>query len=567
MRRRLPILLLGAGLLGCSGDELGPRVPAEVTVTPAAPQVHVGGTLQLTAAVLDATGQELAGEAVTFQSSDPAILTVDDGGLLTSVGGTGSSTITAASGGISAEVVAEAVLPPSAIVVQPRSLDLDTGEQVTLAFTVTDEAGRPVSGTGTAFGSSNPSVVRVEAPGGSDASVLVTGLDVGTGAVTLTRGSLMAEVPVTVAQHATSAVITPSSIVFPSTTGTQQTTAALLDRTGDPMEAPAGFTWASSDAGVAAVGPTGLVTALGPGSAVITATTDTFTARLGVFVGTPPAGELLARVPFAGASGVAVTPEGRYVVTGDSIYASGALPEFTLTLGTFLSGPLPDVDVNAGAATAYVLRQSGGTGPRAFIVSLDDAFGPNLVRLGPGLPTSIAVSPDNTRLLVGRSDGFEMRSLGFPQMLGAVTTGAIGKVTHHPSRPFFYASGVDGVIEIEALSGRITRRLRAGSVAHAVSPDGARLYTVNRGDGIGVWDLDTGARGPRLGDVGGTDLIVSPDGRFLYVLDGPRLYIVDRESGALLREVELGGVARSVEMAGDGTALITNADGWVDFIR
>ena len=220
MRRRLPILLLGAGLLGCRGDELGPRVPAEVTVTPAAPQVHVGGTLQLTAAVLDATGQELAGEAVTFQSSDPAILTVDDGGLLTSVGGTGSSTITAASGGISAEVVAEAVLPPSAIVVQPRSLDLDTGEQVTLAFTVTDEAVRPVSGTGTAFGSSNPSVVRVEAPGGSDASVLVTGLDVGTGAVTLTRGSLMAEVPVTVAQHATSAVITPSSIVFPSTTGT-----------------------------------------------------------------------------------------------------------------------------------------------------------------------------------------------------------------------------------------------------------------------------------------------------------------------------------------------------------
>ena len=76
------------------------------------------------------------------------------------------------------------------------------------------------------------------------------------------------------------------------------------------------------------------------------------------------------------------------------------------------------------------------------------------------------------------------------------------------------------------------------------------------------------------GDVGGTDLVVSPDGRFLYVIlgsdqipDGSRLYIVDRASGALLREVVLGGLARRIEMSGDGTAVITNEAGWVDFVR
>jgi hypothetical protein len=40
--------------------------------------------------------------------------------------------------------------------------------------------------------------------------------------------------------------------------------------------------------------------------------------------------------------------------------------------------------------------------------------------------------------------------------------------------------------------------------------------------------------------------------------------------GALLRDVVLGGVARRVEMSGDGTAVITNqgeGDGWVDFVR
>ena len=128
--------------------------------------------------------------------------------------------------------------------------------------------------------------------------------------------------------------------------------------------------------------------------------------------------------------------------------------------------------------------------------------------------------------------------------------------------------------EIEATSGLLTRRFRAGAVSHAVGPDGTRLYTINPEDGIGVWDLDTGARGPRLGAAGGTDLVVSPDGRFLYVIfgsdqvpDGSRLYIVDRASGALLREVVLGGLARRIEMSGDGTAVITNEAGWVDFVH
>jgi uncharacterized protein YjdB len=571
---RLPLLLIAAALLACSGDDLGPRVPAEVAVTPAAPLVPVGGTLQLTATVLDATGAEMPGEAVTFRSSDATVLTVNGAGLLTSVGSTGSSTITAASGAISAEIEAEAVLPPSAIVVLPRALDLDTGEDATLSFTVTDQNAAPIHDPAVVIEGSNASVMRVETGAAGEGSVLVTGLDAGTATVTLTVGALAAQVPVTVAQHPASAAIAPSSLVFPSVTGAQQATAALLDRTGDAMDAPAGFTWASSDEAVAVVDPTGLVTPVAPGSAVITATTDTFTARLGVFIGTPPAGELLARLPFASARGLAVTHDGHYFVTGADRYAFGALPDFALSPAQVLDGQLPDVDVNAGAAAAYVLRQSGGSGPAVFMAGLDDGAPATSSPLSSGLPTAIAVSPDNTRLLIGRADGFEARAMPIWGTLGVTTVGAIDKVTHHPTRPFFYASGAGGVFEIEATSGLLTRRFRAGAVSHAVGPDGTRLYTVNPEDGIGVWDLDTGARGPRLGAVGGTDLVVSPDGRFLYVIfgsdqvpDGSRLYIVDRASGALLREVVLGGLARRIEMSGDGTAVITNEAGWVDFVH
>jgi uncharacterized protein YjdB len=575
---RLPRLLVAAGLLACSGNDLGPRIPAAVVVTPATPRVFVGSTLQLTAAVVDASGQEIPGEAVTFRSSEVTVLTVDDAGLLTSVGSTGTSLITAASGDLTAEVEAEVVWPPSAVVVNPRTLDLDTGEQVALFFTVTDQNGEPVPNAGTAFEGSNPSIVRVAAADGSDEFVLVTGLEVGGATVTLSSGSITAEVPVTVAQHPPAAGITPSRLVFTSSSGSQQVTAALLDRTGDEMEPPEPFTWSSSDGGVAAVGPTGMVTILGTGSAVITATTDTFTARLGVFVGTPPAAEMLARVPFTGANGLAVTADGRYFITGLQSYAAGALPDFAFSPERVFNGPLPDVAVSDDGTSAYIVRQSGGTvGAAVFIVGLTEDSPSDVLPVSPALPSAVAVSPDDSRLIIGNADGFEARRLPEKAQLGATTVGPIDKVTPHPSRPFFYASGANGVFEIDAESGQLARRFRSGPVSHAVSPDGTRLYTVNPGGGIGVWNLETGAEERGLGTVSGTDLVVSPDGRFLYVIygsdhivGGSRLYIVDRASGALLREVVLGGVARRVEMSGDGTAVITNqgeGDGWVDFVR
>jgi DNA-binding beta-propeller fold protein YncE len=112
-----------------------------------------------------------------------------------------------------------------------------------------------------------------------------------------------------------------------------------------------------------------------------------------------------------------------------------------------------------------------------------------------------------------------------------------------------------------------------------VSPDGTRLYAVSFVSGVRVWNLETGARERTLPDVAaGTDLAISPDGRFLYVLRGGfdfenRLYIVDVGSGALVREVTLGGLARRIALSLDGIAIISNensvgdAPGWVDFVR
>jgi hypothetical protein len=81
-----------------------------VAVTPASVSLAVGGTQQLTAAPKDASGNVLAGRAVTWASSAPGVASVSGAGLVTAVAA-GTATITATSDGKSG-TAAVTVNPP-----------------------------------------------------------------------------------------------------------------------------------------------------------------------------------------------------------------------------------------------------------------------------------------------------------------------------------------------------------------------------------------------------------------------------------------------------------------------
>lgn len=194
MRRRACVDLLAlaaAALLACDGQ--GPRTPAHIVIAPNHPRVPMGGTIQLTATVADADGRAIDGEPVTFQSSDITVLTVSGSGLLTSVGPLGTSVVSAASGGVSAEVEAGVVRPPSSLDVSPTSLDLEPGESVTLSVTVTDEDGDSVPGPGVLFRTSNTAVATVTNFG------RVTGGEPGGATISASIGELSREILVAVA--------------------------------------------------------------------------------------------------------------------------------------------------------------------------------------------------------------------------------------------------------------------------------------------------------------------------------------------------------------------------------
>ena len=194
MRRSLLLVsvLLAPALLSACGEDQGPRTPVAIVLTPNAPRVPAGGTRQLTATVVDDEGRAIPDEPMAFESSEPAVVTVNEAGLLTSVGPLGRATITAASGDLSAEVEAEVVPPPSSLFVSPTSLRLVVGEFVQLYIIVTDENGDSIPNPGLTVHIDDAAVAAVSVEG------WVEGKQSGLTLVTITSGEHRREVSVAV---------------------------------------------------------------------------------------------------------------------------------------------------------------------------------------------------------------------------------------------------------------------------------------------------------------------------------------------------------------------------------
>src|SRR6266516_3524018 len=94
------VLLIGglSAVTGCDLRALLQGLVVTVSVLPAASNIGVGQTLQLTATPRDATGNPMTGRVVTWATNNAAIASVDANGLVT--GATpGSATLTATSDG------------------------------------------------------------------------------------------------------------------------------------------------------------------------------------------------------------------------------------------------------------------------------------------------------------------------------------------------------------------------------------------------------------------------------------------------------------------------------------
>src|SRR5207249_1668683 len=243
---------------------------ASVEVTPPAATALVGATVQLAATPKDAAGNPLTGRAVTWQTTDLAIATVDATGLVTGKTVGGPITITATSEGKSGtSSVTITPVPVASVDVTPAPASVQLGATRQLTAAPKDANGNPLTGRVVTWQTADAAIATVDANG------LVTGKTVG-GPVTITAtsegksgASAVTVTPIPVA----SVDVTPptGSIVVDATL---QLTATPKDANGNPLTGRV-VSWQTADATVATVDANGLVTGKGAGGPVaITAASE-----------------------------------------------------------------------------------------------------------------------------------------------------------------------------------------------------------------------------------------------------------------------------------------------------
>lgn len=185
-----------------------------------------------------------------------------------------------ACGGTDEAAPTEPPEPPVAttVSISPAAVDLSSlGETLQLTAAVADQNGQAMAGASVSWTTTDNSVASVSAGG------LVTAVANGSATVTATSGSAAGTAAVTVAQRAARVDISPASVEFSSLGDSVQFTAAPFDANDNAVE-DATVTWSSEDDAVATVDSSGLVTAVGNGTANITAQADAVSGAAAVTV-------------------------------------------------------------------------------------------------------------------------------------------------------------------------------------------------------------------------------------------------------------------------------------------
>lgn len=266
----------------------GKTASVQVTVTPA-PVAALAIETQLTAVMegtsvplrvvaRDAAGNELAGRVVTLTLSNSAVATLSNG-VLTAVA-PGTALLTATSEGVSATAqVTVVAIPIATLAIEPPAPRVFVGAGVDLRVIARDAAGNTLAGRPVTLSSSNTTIASVQ---GSR----VTGVGAGTATITATAEGKTATAQVTVTPAPVATLdIDPDSIALREGENTHLAIVAR-DALGNTLAGRAA-TLTTSNAAVATL-QNNVVTAVAPGTAIITATSEGVTATAKIVVVATP---------------------------------------------------------------------------------------------------------------------------------------------------------------------------------------------------------------------------------------------------------------------------------------
>lgn len=325
--------------LACSSADhgTGPSGSAtQVTVSPDSTAVTVGRSQTLKAVARDASGNTLSGVQFFWSSSNSAVATVDQSGVVVSHS-VGTANIAASTQGVSGVATITVELAPIAsVVIAPSQATLRVNTTLQLADTAIDAAGAPITGQAATWASNNTSVATVDAAG------LVIARAVGTARISATVSGVTGSttITVTLVPIASIAIAPQNANVFVHQT--TQLTATPRDSLGNPL-ANRPVAWKSLATGIATVSAGGVVTGVAAGAAVIQATAQ------GVI------GEDAIKVTSAPVSSVVLSPATSQVFIGQTEQITAVVTDAT-------GAPIPGTPVTFSSSKPTVATVNSSTG-------------------------------------------------------------------------------------------------------------------------------------------------------------------------------------------------------------
>lgn len=260
------IAACGGGGSDSAGSITTPPAVQVGTVTVSVPNttLQVGAQVTAGAEVRSTAGAALTGRTISWSSSNAAVASVTDAGVITGVA-PGVATITATSEGKSGTAALTVIQPPVASVVVglPQGAVLP-GTTVQAQLLLRDAAGRQLTGRPVSWTSSNPAIASVNGSG------LISALAPGSVIISATSEGQTGQAALQVLTPVATVVINGSTRVKVGDTYSYTATARAAD--GTVLERP--VTWRVRETARAVITPNGSLLPLQAGSFTIVAQID-----------------------------------------------------------------------------------------------------------------------------------------------------------------------------------------------------------------------------------------------------------------------------------------------------
>ena len=195
------ITATSSGVAGSAVLTVVAPAPTTVAVTPdTVALMALGDTVRLVVAVLDQSGRPIAGERVTWSSTDESVATVDSTGLVAAAG-SGRTSVAATARDASGQAIVTVMQSVDSVSLSPAADTLAPGDTLRLSARAFDANGHPVAGAVFMWKSSDASIAHV------DGSGLVRGRDEGVARIHATSGNAQGHSEITVANPDRAALV------------------------------------------------------------------------------------------------------------------------------------------------------------------------------------------------------------------------------------------------------------------------------------------------------------------------------------------------------------------------